>query len=168
MADLNVSGQRELRDLARALRAQEDGQARRKQLVKELRGAARPLVPAIRTAIKSLPSQGESKRRGRRPLKRSLSSSVTISVRLTGRSAGVSVFMNPRKLPDGQKSLAMYMEGVPGYLLLRHPLFGDREHWFAQGSHAGYFTRSIAGAEQAAAHRVAGVIETTAREIESS
>ncbi|MEO5875522.1 MAG: hypothetical protein ABIS86_17030 [Streptosporangiaceae bacterium] len=167
--DVRVTGQRELYELARRLRKQEDGKDRVKQLGAELRGAAKPLVPLIRGNIKGLRSKEESRRRGRRPLRASLSRAVTLQVKVSGsaRKVNVAVFMNPRKMPDGTKAMPQYLEGVPGYLRLRHPLFGDRNHWYDQHTPAaGYFTRSTTGVGAQAESNVKNVIERTAREIE--
>lgn len=165
-----VTGTDELRELARALRRQADGRTRQRELATGLRGAARPLVPIIRTNIKSLPSRGESKRRGRKSLRTEMAGTVTLEVRTSGRSAGVSVFINPRKMPDGKKSLPGYFEGVPGKLLLRHPVFKRPDRpapWVLQSTpSAGFFTRSIGPAAERAVREAQAVIERMAREIE--
>lgn len=168
MAAVLIAGQQDLRNLARDLRRQADGRERTARLRKELTGAARPLVPAIRTAIRGLPGRNQPRRLRRFGLRASMARSVTLQVRTAGSKAGVAVFMNPRKMPNTTKSLPQYFEGVPGYLVLKHPLFGDRTHMYPQHTPtAGYFTRSIEGADQRAQAAIAEIVNRTAREIET-
>jgi hypothetical protein len=163
-----VVGAEDLRRLSRDLRAQADGKERMKQLRKELRGVAKPLVPAIRGAINRLPSKGESRRRGRRPLRKEMARAVTLQVRTSGRQAGGAVFMNPKRMPDGKKSLPGYFERIPGKTRLRHPVFGDRENWVQNQNvpAGGYFTRTVRPVERQAVERAQEVIERMAGEIE--
>lgn len=167
--DVRVIGGRDLAALSRALRRQADGRERQKQLRKALTGKARPLVPAIRANIRALPSRGESRRRGRKSLRRELARAVTLQVRTSGRKAGVSVFMNPRKMPDGKKSLPAYFEHKPGYTVLRHPIFGDKATWVQQVPPIpGYFTRTIGPVEREATQACQEVVEQMAAEIEGT
>ena len=164
---VDVDGGQELRELSRALRRHADGKALTKRLRTEMRGVAKPLVPAIRRNIKSMPSKGESRRRGRRKLRTELSRSLTLQVRTSGRSAGVAVFMSPKKMPDGKKALPSYLERRPGYMRLRHPVFGDPDLWVQQRvPPAGYFTRAVGPAERNAQQRIRAVVDAIANEIE--
>lgn len=161
-----VAGQDDLRELSRRLRRQADGRDRVKQLNRELRRAAQPLVPKLRSAIRALPSKDQNRRRGKPALRPLLARSVTLSVRRSGRSAGVAVFMNPRKMPDGRKSLPQYFEQVPRFERLSHPVFGRQPAVSQHVPAAGYFTRTL-GPEQALARlAVTRVIQQTVREIE--
>jgi hypothetical protein len=165
---VEVVGAEELRDLSRALRKQADGKERTKELRQGLRDVGRPMVPAIRAKIRGLPSKGESRRRGRKSLRAEMARSVTLQVRTSGRSAGVSVFMSPKKMSDGRKALPAYFEQTPGHTRLRHPVFGT-DTWVTQGvPAAGYFTYTIRPAEQQAVRAARAVIDRTARQIEDS
>lgn len=170
MTEIEIQGGEQLRQLARELRRLEDGRDRVAQLRRNLKAAAQPLVPAIKAAARSLPSQGQNRARGRRSTRAQLASSVTLQVRTSGRLAGVSVFMNPRKMPDGKKSLPMYFERTPGYLVLRHPTFGRRDgprDWQNQiPATQGYFSRAITGVDERAERACRAVMEQTARELE--
>lgn len=164
---VRVEGVEQLTQLHRALRGQADGKERIKQLRKELVKAAKPLIPAIRANIKSIPSRGQSRRRGRKPLRTRLSQSLTTQIRFRGPRAGIYVFMNPRKMPDGQKALPGYFETVPGKTRFRHPVFGNREVWVQQNPpQPGYFTRAIEGTERQVARNIERVLDETARSIE--
>lgn len=168
--DVRVIGGRDLAALSRALRRQADGRERQKQLRKKLTSKARPVVPAIRANIRALPSRGESRRRGRKSLRAELARSVTLQVRTSGRKAGVSVFMNPRKMPDKKKGLPAYFEQTPGHTALRHPVFGRRDDpWVQQGVPVpGYFTRTIGPVEREATQACQEVVEQMAAEIEGT
>ena len=166
---IEVGGGRQLAELTRALRRQADGKARAKKLRKELTAAAKPLVPAVRGKIRGLPSQGENARRGHPWLRREMARSVTLQVRTRGRRAGVSVFMNPRRMPTGKKGLPAYFEGIGKRRQLRHPVFGDTDTWVAQPvPPAGYFTTAARPVERRAFNAVERVLAFTAREIEDS
>lgn len=156
-----------LRALSRDLRSAADGKARRKTTMRELKGALNPLVADVRGAIMRIPSRGESARRGRRPLRAELSRSVSKQVRLSGRKAGVSVFMNPRKMPHGKKAIPQYMEAVPGYTRWRHPVYGPRgsEPYVSQSAHP-YFSHILPAAQARGRAAVARIVERTARDLE--
>lgn len=168
---VEVVGARELTELHRALRRQADGKRRIKELRKALVKSARPLVPAIRANIRSMPSQGESRKRGRKPLRSRLSRSVTTQVKFRGQGAGVFVFMNPRKMPDKQKGLPGYFEVTRGKSVFRHPVFrtaSNPDTWVRQyPPPQGYFTRATENVERRVTEDIQRVIDEAIRDIES-
>jgi len=172
MADpvVRVRTGRDLADLTRALRREADGKARLKELRKGLREPGKEIAKAVRGNIRTLPSKGESRRRGRKSLRAEMARSVTLQVRTSGRQAGVNVFMSPKKMPTGKKALPSYFERRPGYERLRHPVFGDRETWVQNQNvpPQGYFTRTIRPVERRAVEAVQRVIDETARRVEGS
>lgn len=152
-----------------------DGAKRKRELDKQLRGAAKPYVPKIKTAINKIPSKGLqpsqaalNNRKGK-TLRRLFQDSVTIQVRSSsGKFAGVTIFMNPKKMPTGMKSLPAYFEQAPGYAHLRHPRFGNRELWHQQDVYQpGYFTREIEGLEDDAVEAIMKIVDNVRRELES-
>lgn len=167
---VDVIGAGELRELARAIRTSSDPRRLRRELSQGMRQAARPLVPRVKAAAAGLPSQGQNARRGKPSTRKQLARSVAMSVRTSGRKAGVSVFMNPRRMPDKKKALPQYFERTPGKTVLKHPVFAARGTppiVIQRTPPAGYFTRSIAGADRAAVREAQQVIDRIAREIES-
>ncbi|MCW2920028.1 MAG: hypothetical protein JWN52_8096 [Actinomycetia bacterium] len=154
----------ELTRLARDIKKASNAPELRKRLSKELRVAAKPLVPALRASIAQIPSKGRPARKGRAPLRRLLDRSVSVQVK-TGKWATVRVFMNPKKMPDGTKSLPGYFEGITGKGVLRHPVFGNRDVWASQLPRP-YFARGVSGAEQDARAAIERVMEDIAKEIE--
>ena len=164
-----VLGAKELKALAKDLKQQENGKERRKEMVQGLRKAVKPMVPALRAAIQRIPSKGHGPRKGRKGTLRSeFSRSVTTQVRTTGKNAGAAVFMNPRKMPDGTKSLPAYFEQKPGYTRLRHPTFGNWELPQQQKvPPRGYFTQTVVPLIKDAREVAEEVIKKTAKDLES-
>lgn len=61
-----------------------------------------------------------------------LANATRLRVVTAGRVVGVTVGVYGSRMPDGKQSLPPLVEGVRGW---RKPLFGDREHWYAQSPH---------------------------------
>lgn len=154
----------ELARLARDLKGASNGPELKKRLTKELRAAAKPLVPAVRASIAQMPSKGRPAHKGRAPLRVLLARSVSTQVK-TGKWAAVRVFMNPKKMPDGMKSLPGYFEGITGKGVLRHPVWGNPDRYASQLPRP-YFGRGTAGAEQIARDAMQRVMDDIAGEIE--
>lgn len=164
---VRVAGAQQLRQLSKDLRKHEDGKEIRAQLRTELRETATPLVPAVRARILAIPSKEQNRRRGRPSLRRQMARTVTLRIRTAGDDSGVTVFVDARKMPPGKRSLPGYFEQVPGKERLRHPTFG-RSPWVTQRVPAGgYFTRTVAPAENEVRRRLAGIIDRVANEIEN-
>lgn len=155
----------DLRKLSKDLRKHADGKRLAKELRTELRKTAKPFVPVVRRAIAALPSKGENARRGRVGLRKRLQKATALRVTTGGRTAGVSIIVNGKRMPDRQGSLPAYMEGTkPRW---RHPHFGDRERWHEQSAHP-FFFKAVRPAEDRAVQAAQTVVERIAREIESS
>lgn len=125
--DVKVTGGADLADVRRRLKTVGDkGLAR--QMAKGLQAAAKPLRPAVKAeAGKAMPS-------GYAPtLSRSLR--FRQNVRAGGSTAEVVV----RVYGDGRKQ----RRHVPALNrgTLRHPLYGNRGHWFAQRVRSGFVDR---------------------------
>ena len=59
-----------------------------------------------------------------------------------GKAASVSVLVDPKKMPKGQKRLPQAMEGIPDKSgrPWRHPVYGHSEDpWVTQESHPYFF-----------------------------
>src|SRR5215216_416477 len=133
MPQVSLIDSGDLKAVNKALKQLEDGKEIRKQLSRELREIARPLVPRVRQAWLSAPAGGaKSRKRQAQPDLRTLLAKATrTEVRLTGKSAGVSVRTDGRKRPDHMKALPGYAEGIRRRPW-RHPVFGDRQVWVQQ------------------------------------
>jgi hypothetical protein len=146
----------DLKAAAKALKQHADGKELMKELRGELRAVARPLVPKVRAAWLSAPSKGHGtstrKRRGQPDLRKLFAQATRIEVRTTGKSAGVRIRTDGRKMPDGMKALPGYAEGIRRRPW-RHPVHGDRETWVVQEPFPRFF--AAVQPDEAAARRAA-------------
>lgn len=168
-AGINVQGARGLGDLARDLRQTAEGRQTMTELKRGLREVAKPVIPVIRANIMAIPSQGENAQRGVMPLRRRLSRAVTLQVRTSGRKAGVHIFMNPRKMEDGYKSIPAYMEGTPGYARWRRKVYprpGRSPVWVNQRANS-YMTPAIRPMEAELRRRIEAVMNRIASDLEN-
>lgn len=116
-----------------------------KELKSRIRLAAKPLVPAVRAAIKEIPSDPETVRTKDRPigsLRKELSAATKLQMRTTRSSAGINIRVDGRKMPARAGSLPAYMEGKKSNW--RHPVFGNPNVWTkqAEASHE-YFYKTV-------------------------
>lgn len=123
--------------------------------------AARPFAPAVRAAILNTPAYGP-KHTG---LRGRIAGCVQTWAEIRGDMVSVGVEVNSARMPSGEKSLPLMLEGSKAW---RHPLFGDDSHWVAQASHP-YFWQAVAfygpasqRAIQRAADRIAAILDRTA------
>ncbi|MFJ9114484.1 hypothetical protein ACIRJO_02930 [Streptomyces sp. NPDC102394] len=136
VADFEMRTSRDLQRIARELRRMDDAELK-KRFGRELRAAARPMVPAVRQAIRQIPSKQPYSASG---LRGRMAKAVKLEVRTTGRQAGVRLRVDGRKMPDHEKSLQAYMEGVKRPW--RHPVYGNREVWVKQDP-SPYFYKTV-------------------------
>jgi len=159
-AFLDLSGpQRELRDLAAALRKQENGKDLRKELVSELRSAAGPVRNDARAEIKSMPSRGT--RKGGRSLRSAIAQKITVQAKTTGAAVGVRIIAgqtpNVRGFTNAARNTNMGS--------WRHPIFGDRNRWVTQSGHKGWFYRAMRRAASPARAGVRDAMNKIAEQI---
>lgn len=146
-ADLRIVGADKLGDVARRLKETGDKELRR-ELYRGIQRAANPLKEvAKRSARANLPSRG-----GLNEWVASSSFSVSTrggqnpAVRFAGRKTGHDL----RALDRGR---------------LRHPLYGNRRHWFTQQIPPGWFSRPMEAAIPGIRRDVVDVLEDIARRI---
>jgi hypothetical protein len=137
VASLELRTSKDLKRIAAELRSTGNKQLK-SEFGKELRAAARPMVPAVRRAIRQIPSKRGYSADG---LRGRMSKAVKLEVRTTGRDAGVRIRVDGRKMPDKQRALQSYMEGLKKPW--RHPVYGNKEVWVKQDAHP-YFFRTVA------------------------
>lgn len=125
----------------------------RKSLAKNIREAVKPLVPELRSAIKSLPSKGHGT-----GLRDKTARGVQVKVSLSGPRVGARVRVDPRLFPADAKSLPKRLEGIGRW---RHPVFGT-DTWVTQAPHP-YFYNTILPHKTRIQTQVAQVLEDTAR-----
>lgn len=130
-----------------------------KRFRKELRSAARPLVPAVRASIRQIPSKRPYTAKG---LRGQLSRATGLQVKTTGRQAAVVIRVDGRKMPNRGKSVQAYLEGTkPRW---RHPVYGNRNNWVQQPPKP-YFYKTMRAAGPAAREAVYRVMDGISRDI---
>jgi hypothetical protein len=116
-----------LRTIARELRGMDDAKVTG-IFKKALEGAARPYPMRVRLAVLAIPVTGE-KHTG---LRARIALCATETSWTTGREAGVSVWMDTRRMLPDYRTLPLYMDAATGprrgYTRWRHPVYG---RWLA-------------------------------------
>lgn len=163
---LRVQGAEQLRALAKDLRKKEEGREIRKGIVRDLKAVANDVVRAEKAAVLALPSHEENARRGRRPLRRRFATATQARVRTSGKDAGVSVLVNPKRMPEGQQNLPAYWNKERGFERLRHPVFGDDDTWVQDQHVTPWFYETARPYENVAQRRLIGVLDAAARDLE--
>lgn len=163
---LRVQGAEQLRRLAKDLRKHEEGREIRKGVVRSLKDVANEVVRAEKAAVLALPSKGENARRGRRSLRRRFATATQSRVRASGKDAGVSVLINPKRMPEGQQNLPAYWNRERGYERLRHPVFGDPDTWVQDQHVTPWFYETARPYETVTQRRLIGVLDAAARDLE--
>ncbi len=121
MVDLRITGADQMKRLGAEFKQAGAGDLR-KELLAEFRAEARPVIADLRkSAAETLPRRGGLAQRVAR-------SNIRSATRLTGTQVGLRITAsNPigiRRINAGS---------------VRHPLFGDRQHWYGQNVRAGWF-----------------------------
>ncbi len=126
LVDVSIEGADDLQRLA--VRLKEAGRNDlRKELLAGIRKANKPIVAAIRDGIRErLPSRGGLADEVAR-------ATISTRTKLTGRSVGVTMLGT-----KGKSKLERLNRGI-----LRHPLYGNRSHWYTQAVEPGWFDDSI-------------------------
>jgi hypothetical protein len=139
----------DLRRISRELRGM-DNKEIKKRFAKELRAAAKPLVPVVRNSIRSIPSKRAYSASG---LRGNLSRATKLEVRTVGRQAGIAIRVDGRKMPTHMKGLPKAVEGTKRW---RHPVFGHRDRWVNQPKQPYFFhvVRPLGPASRKAVNRV--------------
>jgi hypothetical protein len=127
----------DLRRISRELRKMDQKEIL-KRFRKDLRAAAAPLIPAVRTSIRAIPSKRAYSATG---LRGRLSRATTLEVKTAGARANVKIIVTGRKMPDHQKALPAYMEGKRKPW--RHPVYGNKNNWVQQQPPSPYFYKVV-------------------------
>ncbi|MGV9987728.1 hypothetical protein [Streptomyces olivaceus] len=131
-----------LRNISRALRAEEDGKELRKELTRNMREALKPGAARAKSSIMSMasttPHSGPA-------LKTAIARKIRPEVRISGKFPGAKIkafkTKNLRDFPNAPKRT----NRASGW---RHPVYGNREVWVQQSGKVKWFDRAFEG-EQA-------------------
>lgn len=154
----------DLKAINKALKQIEGGKEIRQAVGRELRGIVREqrLVENVRRAWRSAPSmQGPG--RGQPDLRVLLAKATGAQVRFTGKSAGVTVRTDGRKMPSGMKALPGHAEGIRRRPW-RHPVYGNRNAWVQQQPFPRFYD-AVQPNEHAAREAIQRAVERTVSQI---
>lgn len=115
---------RSLANLAQVLKGEADGKELRKQLGKDLRAAAQPVVTDLRAAIRATPSSGPPHGA---PLRPAIAAGIGAQVRYTGPRTGVSIRVRRPSVRGFTAAPRRFNQQS-----FRHPVFGDTSTWVTQ------------------------------------
>ena len=128
-----------LRAIARALRAEEDGKELRKELTRNMREALKPGAAQAKSAIMSMssitPHDGPA-------LKTAIARKIRPEVRITGRFPGAKIKAFKTKNLRGFPNAPKRTNRASGW---RHPVYGNREVWVQQHGKTKWFDRAFEG-----------------------
>jgi hypothetical protein len=113
---------------------------------KRLEDAARPFVPAVRASALAIPVKVDGRHTGLRG--RIAACAQVASWESGARQVNVAVEIQPKHMPDHEKGLPLYMEGVVDvgrHERWRHPVFGRRTDPWEQQPPKPYFFRAARG-----------------------
>lgn len=147
----------------------------RAELRKAIRKAAKPAINDVKRAIKAIPIRGEKSARGggykqrqahrtiktHRGLRGRIASATGLQYKDGPRSAAVKIRINSSALPKDQRTLPRRLDSLEGW---RHPLFGNKKHWYAQRGQP-YWEVTLRKHGPKVLHDVIEAMETTAKHI---
>ncbi|MFJ4785512.1 hypothetical protein [Streptomyces sp. NPDC088794] len=137
---LGVETHDSLAALVRALRAEEDGKALRKDLAKNMREALKPGAQQAKNSIMGMVSL-----HGATPaLRTSIARKIRPEVKLGGRWSGARVKAFKTKNIRGFANAPKRTNRASGW---RHPVYGNRENWVQQRGKLEWFDRAFQGRE---------------------
>jgi len=151
----------DLRDVATALRYEEDGLRLRRALASELRQAVAPAVTQARAEVMSIGSAGLAEKG--EPLRNAVARGVRASARLSGDKAGVRVAASKKGMPRGFRNAPKRLNRAGGW---RHPVFGNREVWVHQIGKPGWFDDPLQARKAQYRAAAAKVVRDTADRIQ--
>jgi hypothetical protein len=126
--------------------------------------AARAVLPAVRASVMAIPTKGEVPYHQPPGLRARIAACAEVASGQEPRSAWVSIWMNPSRMPPGQMSLPQMMEGEKRF---RHPVFGRRDNphdWVMQTPHP-YFYQAAAALGPLAGQAVESALDDITRQI---
>ena len=153
MVSLQLKGADQLGDLAKRLKAEgESGKGLRRELLKEIRAAAKPLAEDAKAAVKGLPTKPPEDT----GLRRRVAALVKVRTRTSGRRVGVRITVGkldgtnlPRRLNKGS---------------WRHPVHGT-DTWVTQTIQSGWFDKTLRRGAPRVRVRVRAAMKRTANRI---
>jgi hypothetical protein len=151
--DVKVQGAEEFGTLARHLKQAGDKELR-KELYAAINRKAKPLADGVRASLgQYMPNRYAAE----------LAPSLRIATsKLAGRNPAVRLKAQAKTRRGKPRELARLDQGV-----LRHPLHGNRRHWYNQPVRAGFYTGELEQGAPKVRQELVEAIQAVARKIEA-
>ena len=160
-ASMSVSVQADaLAALGRAMKAEADGKALRKDLTKELKEIISPIVSEARGAATGMPSAGLE--HDGEPLRSAIARRIVGEVRYSGRATGVRIKAKRKGMPRGFEHAPKRTNARGGW---RRPVYGNKEVWVTQVGVPDWFDDVMRDQRPDAQAKCLAAMEDTARRI---
>lgn len=143
-----------------AMKAEEDGKALRRDLLRELRAIGTPIVPDVQSAVRQLPDISPAVAEPR--LREAIASQTKLSVRMSGRYTGLRVWISTKGDPRGFRFAARAMNRGRGW---RHPVFGTSAWVVQRSGREAWFESTVMRRKQEARDGVVAAVDAMARRI---
>jgi hypothetical protein len=150
-----------LRNISRALRAEEDGKELRKELTRNMREALRPGAAEAKSNIMSMASATPH---GGPALKSSIARKIRPEARISGKFPGAKIKAFKTPALRGFANAAKRTNRASGW---RHPVYGNREVWIQQTGKVKWFDHAFEGRRNAYEHAVKSALADMVNRIAS-
>ena len=140
------------------MRAEDDGKALSRDLVRELRAVAEPAMRAAQAAILSMGSKGKTVP----SLRTTVAQHTKVRVRTSGKHPGVAIRADKNGMPRGFKNAPKRLNSAKGW---RHQVFGT-DTWVTQRGKPGWFDDTISAFKPAARKAAQEAMDNMARRID--
>lgn len=162
-ASLSVSvdskGANSLEAFAKAIGAEADGKALRKELAKKLKEIIAPAVAEARAAATNMPSAGLA--HDGEPLRSAIARRIVGEVRLSGRATGIRIKAKRKGMPRGFEHAPKRTNARGGW---RHKVFGH-DVWVTQIGVPNWFDDAMRDTRPEARAKCLAALEDMARRI---
>lgn len=152
--------QRALLELGRALKAEADGKALRRDLIREMKKPLAPAVAEIKAGVMSIGAGGLPPGEGE-PLRPAVARRIRSEAKLSGRAVGVRVRARRTENVRGFRHAPKRLNSPKGW---RHPVYGT-DRWVTQLGKPNYFDDPLKRRHGEFRRAVLEAMEDTARRI---
>jgi hypothetical protein len=153
--EVTGSGPADMKLLAARLR--EADPALRRELRRNMKALAGPVVSRVQASILSMPSHHDGSLRGQ------VARTVSASAGFTRAGVRLEIVSSGRKMPAGEDRLPGFLDSARGW---NHPVFGNRDVWRRQHGKTGWFENPITSAGPALKRAAQAAMDETAHRLE--
>jgi hypothetical protein len=151
--------QRQIVAVGKAIKAEADGKALRRELIKAMRGAGEPLVGELKSSALAIPADG-ALREGE-PLRPAIARAIKPAVRLSGQNTGLTV----KASRVGVRGFSMAARRMNSSSFRRR-VFG-RDVWVEQTGREGWFDDTVKGRREEIRHEVMRAVDRSVAKLAS-